>query len=73
MDYVESNRSLPADKCVLYLIRVIIDYSKYSDCGKTEKGFHEYFFIDGEALHKPRAVNVKMHFLQVSALRVILF
>ena len=46
MDYVESNRSLPVDKCVLYLIRVIINYSKYSDCGKTEKDFHEYFFID---------------------------
>lgn len=45
MDYVESNRSLPADKCVLYLIRAIIDYSKYSDCGKTEKGFHEYFLL----------------------------
>lgn len=45
MDYVESNRSLPADKCVLYLICVIINHSKYSDCGKTEKGFHEYFLL----------------------------
>ena len=44
MDYVESNRSLPADKCVLYLIRVIINYSKYSDCGKPRRVFTNIFY-----------------------------